>query len=320
MIADRDPRQGASQQATRIRGLIEDDTDDIVELYARAATVDPRIGPIHGSDWERFVRQPQNHCGRDFRVALSEGRLVGLAESSLRDQAERRVRFFKLIVDPAMRRRGIGSALLAELLTLDQSNDALSLQTLAARDWPAGLAFLGALGFGHIESEISMRCSTLTAPPAAQAEGFSLVRVAAPADHAVDIARIHNAAFASDAAFRHTTPAEMARLIEHDAVWIATDTSGAVGFCRLELENDLIWLESIAVDPACQNRGLGSALAFRALSAAGLERDRPAGLNVSSSNPAALSVYERLGFVTVREMYRFSARHSDVGDAMALRR
>jgi ribosomal protein S18 acetylase RimI-like enzyme len=93
------------------------------------------------------MEMPQNHKGRDFRVVEQDGGIIGIAESSLRDQGRRKVRFFKIVVDPAARRQGIASSMLAELLAIDESTNCLSLQSLCSPEWPAGLAFLKAFGF-----------------------------------------------------------------------------------------------------------------------------------------------------------------------------
>ncbi len=296
---------------TCIRPLRDQDTDAIVALYDRAGTVEAELGPVPRAAWEHFVRLPQNEDGRDFRVAEQDGHLVGLAESRCGIRTTGKVRFFKIVVDPAARRRGVASALLAELLAIDAPGDGLSLQSLCPPRWRAGSAFLLALGFARLESEMTLRCSHLIAPPTAVSTGTSIHRIAEPARYAADVARIHNAAYRSDAAFRRYSSDEMSRALARDELWIAAHGEHAVGFCQLEPDPDLVWLESIAIDPTHQGRGLGSLLAHRALQAADIAPSRPAELNVSSVNRAAIKVYGRLGFespasgaATLRHMTR----------------
>ena len=95
-------------------------------------------------------------------------------------------------------------------------------------------------------------------------------------------------------------------------LWIASDEDRVLGFCHLESEEDHVWLENIAVDPSCQTRGFGTALAHHALSANGICPQHPAHLNVSSKNLAAISIYERLGFERHREKYRYSVPHGEL--------
>jgi GNAT superfamily N-acetyltransferase len=139
------------------------------------STIAPRrqkrlSAPSPGRAWERFVRSPQNRNELDFCVALRDARLVGLAESSHRDQGDRSVRYCKLVVDPEFRRQGIGTAaLLADLLEIDREDPEISFQATASTEW-SGLAFLAKFGFAHIESEIGMRRSRLGVRPEEMAD------------------------------------------------------------------------------------------------------------------------------------------------------
>ena len=102
-----------------IRPLRETDAEAVVALYARAANVEPRLGPITLAQWQRFTKLPQNHGGRDFRIAEQDGHPVGVAESSLRIQGDIPSRFIKIVVAPEIRRQRIGLRLFDELLAID---------------------------------------------------------------------------------------------------------------------------------------------------------------------------------------------------------
>jgi mycothiol synthase len=288
-----------------IRPLRADDTADIVALYDRAGSVDPGLGPISEEDWRRFVAAPQNLAGRDFRIAECKGKRLGIAESSLKDQDEGKVRFFKIVVDPSARRSGVASALLAELLAID-ANDVLSLQTLCSSKWLGGVAFLETLGFEQIEAEIGMRCVSLTPPSARASREAAISRADDPRQYAAAVARIHNAAFRDDIAFRPFSEEEMRDALEVGELWIATREGRVVGFCRLEPEPTYVWLESVAIDPAEQGQGLGRALVYHALEAHKASSERHAALNVSSANPVAIKIYHQLGFESRSELRRYS--------------
>jgi ribosomal protein S18 acetylase RimI-like enzyme len=303
-----------------IRRLEDADAETVVALYARAASVEPGLGPVPLADWQRFTQLPQNNGCQDFRVAECGGQLIGLAESSLRDQGHQKVRFFKLVVDPAARRQGIATALLDNLLAIENSPETLSLQTLVSSQWPSGIAFVSAFGFTHLESEITMRCECLVQPaPRAGTKGVSFEKASDNARYADEIARIHNAAYASDVSFRQVSPEEMKRDLDGELLWIVLDSENVIGFCRLQPEADMVWLESIAIDPANHNRGFGSELAYRALLSSSVRADHSAALNVSSKNAAAMSVYRRLGFVPRHEKRRFSASRGLVLTSLARR-
>jgi ribosomal protein S18 acetylase RimI-like enzyme len=293
-----------------IRPLNKADTSAIVALYDRAASTDIGIGPVTQADWDRFIAMPQNLTGRDFRVALAEGTLVGLAQSSPRDRTDGKARFFKIVVDPAWRLRGLGMALLSELLALDGDPNA-ELHTLVRPDWAAGVAFLAAFGFAVVEEEIAMRLGapSVTAWTAPQISFERLEDVGPVAD---GLAHIHNMAYARDAGFRAHTADEIAVLLADADVWVAREYGHVIGFCLAEPEATSVWIESVAIDPARQGRGVGSALLRHVLVAERIGFGRPAALQVSSLNSVARRAYKRLGFVETSRQVRFAARRNEV--------
>ena len=296
-----------------IRPLRETDAEAVVELYARAATIEPRLGPITLAQWQRFTKFPQNHGGRDFRIAEQDGHPVGVAESSLRLQGETPSRFIKIVVAPEIRRQRIGLRLFDELLAIDDPSAEVSLQALVNPEWHAGLAFVTSLGFTHVESEIDMKCANLVLPEATGATaGVAIERVRDATTYAAEIACIHNAAYAGEAGFTPHSPEEMAIVLNEYELWIAQEAGRLTGFCMAEPEQDMVWIESIAVDPKRQAVGIGMALACRALAANGVSADHPGWLNVSSRNAPALAIYRRLGFQPAHETCRFAAARSDV--------
>ena len=119
---------------------------------------------------------------------------------SLRNQDEHAVRFCKFVVDPAYRRRGIATMLLADLLKIDEPGGNLSFQCLASSTWTAALDFLKVFGFSQIESEICMECSHLRRLSAAchlqfRRSGSTILQATLP------MSLIDNAAYRDDVAF-----------------------------------------------------------------------------------------------------------------------
>ena len=300
-------------EAIVIRPLRETDAEAVVALYAEVAAVEPRLGPISLSQWQRFTKLPQNNACRDFRVAERDGDLVGLAESSLRIESKPGARFLKIVVAPSARGRRIGLRLFDDVLAIDDPNGDISVMTLVSPEWQAGMAFVAALGFSHVESEISMKC-TEPMPPAEGniAERVAIERAGDAAPYAADIARIHNRAYATDASFRSYSAPEMAAIIDDYELWIVWHDGQLAGFCLVEPEHDSLWIESIAIDPARQARGLGKSLLHHVLDAHAVSFNYPCWLNASSKNPAALSMYRHLGFRPQHEACRFSATRREL--------
>jgi GNAT superfamily N-acetyltransferase len=88
-----------------------------------------------------------------------------------------------------------------------------------------------------------------------------------------------------------------ARIREHEEVWVAVENGRLLGFLGIEHSTNLDApvLEKLYVEPAEQNRGVGSALLDKA------KELRPSGLYlwVFQKNPA-LRLYERHGFELVK--------------------
>jgi ribosomal protein S18 acetylase RimI-like enzyme len=294
-----------------IRPLRETDAEAVVALYAQAAAVEPRLGPISLSQWQRFTKLPQNNACRDFRVAELDGDLVGLAESSLRIQGTLSARFLKIVVAPKARRRRIGLRLLDDVLAVDDPNGDISVMTLVSPEWHAGIVFASILGFAHIESEISMKC-TEPMPPIRTRDRVAIERAGDASAYAAQVARIHNLAYAGDRSFRPYSAAEMALVLDDYELWTISEDGEIAGFCLIEPEQESLWIESLAVDPAKQARGLGQTLLYRVLDAHAVSANYACWLNASSRNPSALSMYRHLGFKPQYETCRFSATRREL--------
>lgn len=303
-----------------IRALAPADTGAIVSVYLRAMRCEPNIDPVPPEQWEQFVRTPHNHHGRDFRVAVIDGLIVGLAESHLKQQTDGHVRHVKLVVDPAHRRHGIATDLLRSLLSLDSRDLPLTLHGQTRQGWAAGEAFLAAMGFQYLESDFMMFCGDLLPITSGVEDGIIFARASDPVEYAADVARIHNAAFAGDVAFYSVTAEDMAEDLrnEGDDLWLARDGDDIVGTCRIEMYDGGPWLESLAIDPAYQARRIGPRLAQHALTTYGISAERRVGLSVSSSNPNARRVYTRLGFVERAEKRRYGCNAAALRQRLAL--
>jgi ribosomal protein S18 acetylase RimI-like enzyme len=293
-----------------IRPLHENDDTKIAALFDRCMTTDIGLSSVSSADWRHFVDLPQNKNGRDFRVAMHGNRIVGLAESSLRHPTGRSVRFFKITVEPMCRRQRIGTQLLRTLLDFDPGRSSHSLHTLTPDRWKSGSAFLSAYGFVKIESEISMRCHILRLQQCSRLEDISFARSVDPCSHLQELTQLNNSAYQNCSAFYPCTLDEMAQQLRGGDLWVAYKSSRPIAFCMVQQEQNRIWLESIAVAPAHQGFGIGTALMNQVLSEQNIGPQRPAGLSVSSTNLAALKIYEKMGFSEISKRTRFAASHT----------
>ena len=293
-------------ETVSIRRMRAEDADGIAALYAACAGMHDGVPKITAQSWAKDVALPQFGYGRDYLVvATDEAELIGLAESSLRDQGVRRYRHLRFWVHPAHRRIGVGTALLRAVLDQGPAEGALRLGGNIPAGWGAGLAFAERFGFERIEFESKMRCSALLrvrdAPPDVSIGPATDVAALAPR-----IAAIHDEAFADDAGFTPTTANDMRRILDGMDLWTASVADETVGYALIEPDDKGGTFETLAVVPEQRGRGIGAALAFRALDALRLGGDRTADLGVSSMNPGARRIYERLGFVLRHDVGRYA--------------
>lgn len=290
-----------------IRAYQADDATSVVALYERAHREEATVPAISLDAWRAFLALPQNRSGRDFRIAVHGDRVVGVATSSLRDHEDPWSRYFRIVVDPACRRRKIGTDLLRDLAGLDPARDVV-LQTLCPEEWRDGTAFLDAMGFVCFERELDMECRRPAPGPSKPTDAWTLRHVSDVAACAERVAEIHNSAYAGTSSFvRFSGPQMAAHLGSGADLWVAETGGRAIGFCHLEAHEKRVWVESLAVDPPWRGRGVATALLQEALARTIAGGDRTACLSVADPNPAAQRIYRRLGFEVTRVSRRYRA-------------
>jgi GNAT superfamily N-acetyltransferase len=227
-----------------------------------------------------FLRWPH------WLACLDDGEPVGVARLELSDLPDNRL-FAELDIDvaPAARRRGVGSALLAEVLAAAAA-DGRTLPTAYALLDGAGPAFLGAHGFTFRQRERRSRLMTADVDrrlladwidrAAERADDYSLVTWSGPCpeEHLAGYARVSevmNTAPLDDIEFEDMviTPKRVraveatlpARGIEPWTVCARHDPSGElVGFTELRYYHHRparAEQSDTGVDPAHRRRGLG---------------------------------------------------------------
>jgi ribosomal protein S18 acetylase RimI-like enzyme len=195
------------------------------------------------------------------------------------------------MVDPAARRRGIGTALVRRGLALAAGRGVARVLLVVARTTPAGAAFAASLGGALEHSEHSL---VLRAPPAGapRLEGVSL-RPARP-----DEARLVASLLASGFGEGHPEPEE------HDPFGrrLVVELDGTVvGTLRVDLDRGTgvgaAGIYGFVVEPGRRGLGIGRE-ALRQACAELFERGcSEVSLEVAVDNEHALGLYTSVGFV-----------------------
>jgi mycothiol synthase len=222
------------------------------------------------------------------------------------------------VVAPADEGRGIGSRLLEWTEGRDRERGRDVHRQWVAGSNAAAQSLLTRAGYRCARSYWRMARSLDDAPaPPDPPTGFAL-RPVDPVDDVLGIHAVDAASFADTPDFTPESLAEFVRehLEAHDfdarLSRVATKDGRIVGFLLAGRRSDegVGWIHILAVDPAYQDRGLGTALtrsAFAAFAAAGL---REARLGVASYNARGRHVYERVGMAA---LYRTDVYERPVG-------
>jgi len=183
-------------------------------------------------------------------------------------------------VDPAFRRRGLGSALLDNVLRSARGGRVLLVVPVGST---GGEVLARSRGGTHHHSEHAL---VLSVPPEGPHNPLIAVRPARP-DDAVSVASLLHAAFghAADQLAADTL------VVEHDGV--------LAGTLRLTRDGDTAGIYGFAVDPHRQGEGIGRDVLRRVCGEALAGGAKRVALEVAVDNPHALRLYTSTGFVPV---------------------
>ena len=207
----------------------------------------------------------------------------------------------ELVVHPAVRRRGVGTALMRAAL----ERGGPQVQFWSHGSLPAARGLAAKLLLRPARELVQMRRPLQGLPESAVPQGISIRSYAGDSDNP-ELLRVNNAAFAWHPEQGGWTEADITERIaapwfDPAGLFLAFDEgSGALaGFHWTKVHDDRLGeVYVLGVDPAAQGRGLGRVLTLRGLShLAGRLGSGHVMLFVESDNTAAIRTYQALGFV-----------------------
>jgi mycothiol synthase len=286
----------------------------VLDLAAAAADADG-IAPLSEHGMLR-VQHSTPGQGDDFIVTAADGTVTGYAYLDPRSPDDQE-RAGELVVHPASRRNGLGTALAQALVAAAGQQP---VRVWAHGDLPAAAALASAAGFERFRALWQLRRSLADPLPDPGFGPDVLLRTFRPGKDEEPWLRVNGRAFAKhpeqggwtsrDLELREREP-----WFDPDGFFIAEDTrSGAMlGFHWTKVHPDDVGeVYVVGIDPDAQGRGLG-----RSLTLAGLHYLRQRGLGdvmlyADEDNTAAIGMYRKLGFTPWRTdaMYRRPAETS----------
>jgi ribosomal protein S18 acetylase RimI-like enzyme len=203
------------------------------------------------------------------------------------------------MVDPAARRTGIGSALLAAAVPIARERGFTQALLITPRSSPAGRAFAMA---HHAPLEHSEHFLALGATPTVDPiDSDVTVRAATSADRD-EVSRILTAGFGS-------APGDLAIVTSDAEQTLVIERSGStVGTLRIHREPGWAGIYGLAVDPTYQGQGIGRDVLNRVSRRLRQDGAEKVTLEVAVDNERALDLYLSIGFEpqTTEDYYAIS--------------
>lgn len=316
----------------QIRNVREDDLEAIVALINEAEAVEKMERGISLTELWARLHQPGLDPTRDAFLAEADGRLVGFCAYNIdQDEAEWGAETWG-VVHPAWRRQGIGRRLLEAVCKRieEAAPRQVGLATYiigSARVRDRGretdqdrVALFRSLGFAPARIFWTME-RDLTAPiPEAPLPDGLIFRSFVRGQDEGEFLDAFNEAFADHWGPSAYTAAELEHVLSlpyspPELFVLAVDGSTIAGFAWCQINSDQNartgrrdgYVAEVGVRRAYRRRGIGAAVV-----AEGLRRLRAAGmtkalLGVDANSPTgATRLYERLGFVVIREAVLFT--------------
>ena len=238
-------------------------------------------------------------------LAFEDGELAGYAHTvTYGDEDERRASC-ELVVDPALRRRGVGRMLLSHAIMTAHSKGARQLDLWAYNDTAASQQMAAQFGFAPARRLFHLHRHMRSAPPAPRLPGATLRPVRPGVDDEAWL-ELNNRIFAGHRENGRWTLDDLRARMEQpwfrpDDVLMLEVDGALAGFCWLKVEERAAdgrvgEIYIIGTAPEYQGRGFGRFLLARALGRLREREAAVAAIYVDQSNEAAVELYTSSGF------------------------
>lgn len=202
---------------------------------------------------------------------------------------------WSLVVTPAYRQKGIGTALVEGIQVGLKERGAEGQLAVVIDGSPYGHTFIENKGFTYSFSETTLE--TKAEPVTLRGD----INIQAYNGEQAELITIYCEAFGD-------LPEESEELIAFNTstngreLWIAYRDGAVVGTVTTAKENEIQWVTALAVHPNCEGQGIGTALLSFSKDYASKVGAAFVMLDVEVDNKKALSVYEKAGFMKAQQI------------------
>ncbi|MCM0624589.1 GNAT family N-acetyltransferase [Lysinibacillus sp. OL1_EC] len=202
---------------------------------------------------------------------------------------------WSLVVTPAYRQKGIGTALVDGIQVGLKERGAEGQLAVVIDGSPYGHTFIENKGFTYSFSETTLE--TKAEPVTLRGD----INIQAYNGEQAELITIYCEAFGD-------LPEESEELIAFNTstngreLWVAYRDGAIVGTVTTAKENEIQWVTALAVHPNCEGQGIGTALLSFSKDYASKVGAAFVMLDVEVDNKKALSVYEKAGFMKAQQI------------------
>ncbi|WP_313469210.1 GNAT family N-acetyltransferase [Lysinibacillus sp.] len=202
---------------------------------------------------------------------------------------------WSLVVTPAYRQKGIGTALVESIQVGLEERGAEGQLAVVIDGSPFGHTFIEQKGFAYSFSEATLE--TKAEPVALQND----INIQPYDGEEAELISIYGEAFGD-------LPEESKELIAFNTttngrkLWVAYRDGDMVGTVTTAKENEIQWVTALAVHPNYEGQGIGTALLSFSKDYASKVGAKFVMLDVEIDNKKALSVYEKAGFMKAQQI------------------
>ena len=202
---------------------------------------------------------------------------------------------WSLVVTPAYRQKGIGTALVEGIQVGLKERGAEGQLAVVIDGSPYGHTFIENKGFTYSFSETTLE--TKAEPVTLRSD----INIQSYNGEQAELITIYCEAFGD-------IPEESEELIAFNTstngreLWVAYRDGAVVGTVTTAKENEIQWVTALAVHPNCEGQGIGTALLSFSKDYASKVGAAFVMLDVEVDNKKALSVYEKAGFMKAQQI------------------
>lgn len=202
---------------------------------------------------------------------------------------------WSLVVTPAYRQKGIGTALVEGIQVGLKERGAEGQLAVVIDGSPYGHTFIENKGFTYSFSETTLE--TKAEPVTLRSD----INIQSYNGEQAELITIYCEAFGD-------LPEESEELIAFNTstngreLWVAYRDGAVVGTVTTAKENEIQWVTALAVHPNCEGQGIGTALLSFSKDYASKVGAAFVMLDVEVDNKKALSVYEKAGFMKAQQI------------------